>query len=220
MAITGIKFNRMVQEQGFTLVELLIALAVGAMILAAVMTSFQTQHAAYLAQGQVVVMHQNARAAINMLAREIRTAGYDPNDLGAGITAVGANTITFTRDDGTGALETIRFAPTDAYLSVGRNDGVVDDLGREVNGGGLQPLAEDITNIEFRYLDANGNVTATLNDIRSVQIAILGQSAYREVKQAPGQKTYTTPGGVNWVSAPGFWSVFLTTTVKCRNLGL
>jgi len=222
-AVTRIFHNtdRRSSTAGFTLVELMVALAVGTIVMAAVMTAFQAQHKTYLAQGQVVEMQQNARVALDMLELDIRSAGYDPNNLGAGITTAGANNLVFTRDNGAGALETISYALMDAFMTEGRNDGVVDDLGRDAGDGtGLQPVAENISNLEFRYLDANGNATAALADIRSIQVSILAQAARPEINSNPGRDIYTTPLGVQWQAPVGFWNLYLTTTVNCRNLGL
>lgn len=215
---------------GFTLVELMVALAVGSIVMAAVMTAFLSQHNTYLAQGQVVEMQQNARVAMNMLELDIRSAGYDPNSLGAAIATAGidpltgvASTLTFTREKGDpappGDLETISYNLVDAFATEGRNDGVVDDLGRD-DGDGSQPVAENISRLEFRYLDEDGNPTAVLNNIRSIQVSILVQSARPEVQSNPGRDIYTTPSGAQWQAPAGFWNLYLTTTVYCRNLGL
>ena len=53
------------------------------------------------------------------------------------------------------------------------NDGLVDDLALKItnSGGGSagsQAVAENISQLEFRYLDSNGEITATLGDIRSI----------------------------------------------------
>ena len=217
--------SRRSSTSGFTLVEVLIALLVGSIVMAAVMTSFQSQHNTYLAQDQVVEMQQNARVAMDMLVRDIRSAGYDPNNLGASITAAGDGTeflpLQFTHDDGTGVLETIAYSLYDAYATSvpPGNDGLVDDLARDT-GGGRQAVAENISQLEFRYLDGNGNVTATLGDIRAIQVSIMVQAALADTKANPPARTYTTPSGAIWNSTPGFRSVYLTTTVQCRNLGL
>lgn len=207
---------------GFTLVELMIATAVTGIVMAAVMTSFLSQHNVYLAQGHVVEMQENARIAMNMLEQDIRSAGYDPSHLGAGITVAGANNLTFTRYTDAGALETISYALYDAYATTipPGNDGVADDLGRNQNGGGLQPVAENISQIEFRYLDGGGNQTAVLSDIRSIQVSILVLSAQRETQSRPSRDVYTTPLGANWQAPAGFYNLYLTTRLHCRNLGL
>lgn len=214
---------------GFTLVELMVALAVGSIIMAAVMTAFHSQHETYVAQGQVVEVQQNARVAMDMMVSDIRSAGYDPNNLGAGITVAGAQALSFTREDDLPAngLETISYSLYDAFTATvpPANDGLVDDLARQVTTAastttGRQMVAENINQLEFRYLDENGAPTATLADIRSVQVSALFLSAQAEPAKNPGRNIYTTPAGAQWQAPAGFWNLYLTTTVQCRNLGL
>ena len=110
-------------------------------------------------------------------------------------------------------------------------DGVVDDLDGDGNlndvaplgrdtGGGFQPVAENIQAIEFNYLDEDGNITATLADIRSVQISILAR-ARRPDRQYTDTNTYITSSGTNWGPFDdNYRRRFQTMTVKCRNMGL
>jgi len=203
-------------------------MAVGGIVMAAVMTSFLSQHKTYLAQDDVVEMQQNARVAMDLLVRDIRSAGFDPNTLGAGITAAGANNLTFTREDDLAAngLETISYSLFDAFAFTvpPSNDGLNDDLALQVTtaagtSGGRQAVAENISRLEFRYLDAAGVPTAVLANIRSVQVSIMVQTS-RADTNGPSAQTYTTPSGTVWTSTAGFRSRYLTTTVQCRNLGL
>jgi prepilin-type N-terminal cleavage/methylation domain-containing protein len=62
--------------KGLTLIELLIAMAISAILIAAIYRTFIGQHKVYTAQEQVVDMQQNARVAINRMMREIRMAGF------------------------------------------------------------------------------------------------------------------------------------------------
>ena len=64
---------------GFTLVELLVAVGIGMVVLAAVTTTFMTQTRFYSAQDQVNEMEQNARGALDLINRELKMAGYKPN---------------------------------------------------------------------------------------------------------------------------------------------
>ena len=64
-------------NRGFTLVELLIALAVSGIIMTGIFSAFKTQQDSYLAQEQVAEMQQNLRASLYIMTREIRMAGYD-----------------------------------------------------------------------------------------------------------------------------------------------
>lgn len=230
------------RNRGFTLVELMIAMAVGGIVMAAVMTAFMSQHRSYLAQDDVVEMQQNVRVAMDMLVRDIRSAGYNPNNIGGGvgITTVGitaptgdapnsgvptggvAAFLTFSHDDGTGVLETIDYSLFDAFefAAPPANDGFDDDLAMNRNdGSGRQVVAENINRLEFLYLDANGTPTATLNNIRSIQVSIMAQTS-KAYENGPAAQTYTTPSGAIWTSTAGFRSRYLTTTVQCRNLGM
>jgi type IV pilus assembly protein PilW len=69
-------------DTGFTLVELLIAMTIGLIILTALSSTFLMQRKIYDVQEQVAEMVQTARAAMDMMTREIRMAGYDPTDVG------------------------------------------------------------------------------------------------------------------------------------------
>ena len=73
-------------EQGFTLVELLIAMAISGVVLGAVVTAFSTQRKAYDLQENLTEMVLNARVGMEMITREARVAGYDPS--GAGFDAM------------------------------------------------------------------------------------------------------------------------------------
>ncbi|MBW2568666.1 MAG: prepilin-type N-terminal cleavage/methylation domain-containing protein, partial [Deltaproteobacteria bacterium] len=70
------------RESGFTLVELLISMTIGLIILTALSSTFLMQRKIYDVQEQMVEMVQTARAAMDMMTREIRMAGYDPTGAG------------------------------------------------------------------------------------------------------------------------------------------
>lgn len=172
-------------------------------------------------------MNSSTRAALEIMVHELRTAGCDPDGTaGAGIVNAAANTISFTMDIGDAAGAS--FEP-DGALN-GPNEQVryaitaAGDLGRDT-GGGLQPLARNVDALDFVYLDADGNVTGTLADIRSVQITIVaraGRGGPGFMKTALDNTNYTNQQGTVVLAAPGdqFRRVLLTTTVACRNLGV
>lgn len=64
--------------KGFTLVEMLVAMAAGLIVMIAIYTVFVNHQRSHVTEQQVVDMQQNARAAISLMKREIRMAGYDP----------------------------------------------------------------------------------------------------------------------------------------------
>ncbi len=88
-------------QNGFTLVEMLVAMAISSIMLAVIVVTYQSQAQSHMTQQEVVDMHQNARAALDLMAREIRMAGLDPTgNAGAGIYAAGATSayLHFSRD--------------------------------------------------------------------------------------------------------------------------
>jgi type IV pilus assembly protein PilW len=90
------------QEQGFTLVELIIAIFLGMLVLSAGYTVFQGSNRATREQNQDNRMQDNARVAMDVLARNFRRAGflvnflsYPPGQLinGAGTKMVAQNNV-------------------------------------------------------------------------------------------------------------------------------
>jgi len=64
------------KDAGVTLIELMIVLVIAAFLVAGVYSLFITQHRSYSVQDQVVGVQQDARAALNIMARDIRMAGF------------------------------------------------------------------------------------------------------------------------------------------------
>ncbi len=161
------------RESGFTLIELLIAMAITGVVSTAIFTVFQSQQNSYIVQEDTAVMQQNLRAAMELMVREIRMAGYDPQNIGGlgilnvtprdinnsidtTITGNGAIRISadFNDDGVLGGGETISFSVFD--FPVAAPDGN-QDLARN-NGGGRQLLAENIEALSFAYaFDADGD---------------------------------------------------------------
>lgn len=151
-------------SQGFTLLELLIAMAISSIVIASVYSSYASQQKSYVVQEQVAVMQQNLRGALVIMDRDIRMAGYDPGKTGAfGITDItldaGGNwtlqfKADFDEDDILGADETFTYSVIDDG-----NDGDLD-LARD-DGGGAQLLAENIEWLGLAYAydsDADGEI--------------------------------------------------------------
>jgi type IV pilus assembly protein PilW len=68
------------KNRGFTLIELLVAMGLGLVVLGAVLKVFVSQNRTNAAQQEVAYAQQNVRAAMDLMTREIRNAGYDPED--------------------------------------------------------------------------------------------------------------------------------------------
>jgi prepilin-type N-terminal cleavage/methylation domain-containing protein len=66
-------------DQGFTLVEILVAMAIGLIMLTAIYTAVNTAQRSTSGIERKVVAQQDARAALELMAMEIRMASYDRN---------------------------------------------------------------------------------------------------------------------------------------------
>ncbi|WP_167506011.1 PilW family protein [Desulfosediminicola flagellatus] len=164
-------------SNGFTLVELLVTMAISMVIVAAIFSTYLSQQKTQLAQHQVVEMQQNLRALMTFLSSEIRLAGYDPDSVdNIGIIEATKNTIRFTWDsDGNGITsgsgdnekeEDIEygFAVADDADGDGQADsGAASFCRRRANvdssDTGFESLADNIVAVEFLYVmeDTNSN---------------------------------------------------------------
>ena len=181
-------------EKGFTLIEMLISMAIGLIIMAALSSAFLMQRKTYDVQEQIVEMVQTARAAMDMMTREIRMGGYDPT--GAGFDGIPYNAgqlqIRADIDDNAGT------GVSDGYTNDSNEDITYsyDNTNRQIDrntGGGAQPFAENIQAFTFSYLDSSGNTTTTTSDIRQIQITITAMTAEPDGNYTPnsGYRTYT-----------------------------
>jgi Tfp pilus assembly protein PilE len=71
------KLMKLTESRGVSLVEVLIALFLTAIITTAVFQTYVTQHKNYLVQDDISEIQQNARASIDELTRQLRAAGYE-----------------------------------------------------------------------------------------------------------------------------------------------
>lgn len=62
--------------QGFTLVELLVVLAIVSIVMGGIYSVFVRSNRVYISQEEVVAAQQEARSALDILGREIRMAGF------------------------------------------------------------------------------------------------------------------------------------------------
>ena len=209
-------------RSGFTLVELLIAMAISGVIMTGVYSAFKTQQDSYLAQDQIAEMQQNIRAGFYLMASDIRMTGYDPLDTGNyGVESATSSKFVFTvdfNDDGGTVGSGERF--TYELYTTGAGIRALRKI------AGQSAVAENIEQLEFYYTLANGMQTtaptvAQLELIRSVEISILAVTGNSD-RNYTNNQTYTSASGVDWspVANDNFRRRLQTMTVKCRNMGL
>jgi type IV pilus assembly protein PilW len=156
---------------GFTLVELLAGILISGIVLTGIYSVFISQERAFSAQERVAEMNQNIRAAMDLMTREIRLAGYKTSTATVtGVATAQPSTIQVLADlnqdgDTLDDKEDITYSYNAGTLQIWRNSASF-------------PIAENITSLSFTYRDANNNVTATLANIRKVTISITARTAY------------------------------------------
>ncbi len=166
-------------EQGFTILELVVALAISLILMGIAVKIFLVQQRAYNVQEQLSEMQQNIRAAMDIIVRETKMAGYDATGSG-GFDGIGNNSsatsIQILADlDGT---ETTTGTNEDiTYKYYGDPDFQIKRKGS--TGGNFQPLAENIQVFTLSYFNANSVDigTSTPADIRQIKITITGRTA-------------------------------------------
>jgi type IV pilus assembly protein PilW len=231
-------------NQGFTMIELMIAMVVSLLALAAIYSTFLAQHRSYQVQNETADMQQNIRAAMYYMQREIRMAGSNPwksLPLSAfAITAAGQNSITFTEDvRGPLAGAPPVPGPPDGFVNVSNvpdeditytlNGTNLDRTDNNANGGlGVtQTVAQNIDWLDFVYLDGTGVPTAILADIRSVEITIVARTNDPLLYGSKNNKVYSNQQPLLSAASRTFGPVGdnvsrrrLTTKIYCRNLDL
>jgi len=212
----------MVKKRGYTILELLVAIAISGIFMGAIYSAYISQQRSTVGHEQVSAMQRNLRSAMYYMEKEIRMAGCDPTGrTNAGIIQANANLMQFTGDiDGDGTIGTgeniiYRLSGTDLERNTTR-------------------IAENIDALNFVYLDGDSppnvlnpgitNVSASsIPNIRSVQVTLLARTG-KEDPRYTDSTTYTNkvPEPIFTPSGNGvhFRRKLLRTNVKCRNLGL
>jgi len=73
------KNQKWLTDRGFTLVELMVAMAISLVVMGAIFLTFKSQQDSYIIQDQITATQQNLRAAMYILTRDIQMAGYYTN---------------------------------------------------------------------------------------------------------------------------------------------
>ena len=230
-------------ERGFTIAELVVAMALSGVLMAGIYSAYYSQQKAYIAQDQVAEMQQNIRVALYHLESEVRMAGYDPTgEAEAGILIANQGELQIAKDDngdgdthmgGDDPNEEIRYFLTNDADGDGVNDGVASGgachLAKDT-GGGTEIAAENIDAIRFVYLDeegnildddGNGNVILNIDEVRAVQITLIARTG----RPDPGfvdTGVYEDQQGNTILAAQNdsFRRQRVSAEIKCRNLGL
>jgi Tfp pilus assembly protein PilW len=189
-------------DTGFTLAELVMAMGIMVIVVAAIISLFTSLNRMYTTQGVAAGVQQVARTGIDIMTRNIRMAGFNPLNINPiGIVQADSNIIRFQYDtNGSGTIDTNATGKDNedmAYLLNGNNQ-----LIRQLNGKPTsnQTLVDNVSALTFNYFDEDGEtVVADPAAIRSVEVSL----------------TVVEPAGRNQVVSRTY-----STRVICRNLSL
>lgn len=157
-----------------TLVELLIAMAIMGVVVGGVTRSFVNQRRITAIQNQRVALIQQAQAAMDLVTRELRTAGTNPTGAAFVPVTYNASQLEIRADlNGNGTTDTSN-DPNEHLIYA--YDSVNKRITRDA-GGGAQPLVDNIQAFQFQYLDSAGNATTVSSAIRQLQVTITARTA-------------------------------------------
>ncbi len=176
-------------KAGFTLIEMMVAITISMIVIAAVTGTFTAQTRQNKAEEEISQLHQNVRGALDLMSRELMQAGYKAPGNTVPVTGVTYSTTQLLIQADLSANDSIDTSSSSVeYINYTRNSGT-NQITRQLGTGGTPEIvADNITECTFTYRDANNATTTTSSLIRKVTITITGQTA----KPDP---SYTTNGG-------------------------
>lgn len=154
-------------SSGYSLVDLLVALAIGGGLMASTVTLLHLGLRAWLWGAARVEAQQSARYALERMTGELREAGYDPTVAGiAAVVVAEPARVVFQRDfNGNGVVDATRERVT-YVLRAGEST-----LRRDA-GGGAQPVIERVRAFRLTYLDRAGAETTDPEAVIAVRVRL------------------------------------------------
>ena len=140
----------------FTLIEVLISIAISGIIIGAIFSLSITQRKYLSDQEQISEMIQNARAAMDMMTREINMAGYNPSiALFDGI-VYNAGEIQVRADLNANGLVSVAGNPNEditcRFFNTNDSSGQIKRRLINDKSSGFQPFAENTESLSFSFL--------------------------------------------------------------------
>ncbi|MGB0910898.1 MAG: PilW family protein [Nitrospirales bacterium] len=159
-------------NQGFTLIEVVIALALSVITVGAIYTIYLGQVKSEIVREDKLDMQQHARVAMDLIVRELNMAGYDPRHVNQdenlnndfdGIAYHPTQLVVKADLNGNGS-------PTDSNESIQFSHDPITFTLRRDTGGGRQPLAEHVEKFSIKYFDHTGQITTNSQQIRQIEL--------------------------------------------------
>jgi prepilin-type N-terminal cleavage/methylation domain-containing protein len=226
------------RSQGFTLLELLIGVAVFGIVMVAVYSVFSSANRVYASQEQIVAAQQEARSALEILGREIRMAGLIASDnqadgadpitdgaweasadtaieIAAVDIAAKTTTLGFKSDlDGNGSTNAVRYVYYhDDHETVSRRNTLTRQVvtwsgGTWADDSGEQLFLENIQTLTLTYELTDGTTSTTPADMDTIRGVVISLVAQTANELVP----YNGGRGIRQRQ--------LVSHIQIRNMGL
>jgi len=169
-------------KQGFSLLEMIIVLAVFSFITGGLFNVLQRSQTRYQFEEDVTEAQQTARTTVDMMEREIRLAGFpkvtyydaalgytaNSNTISSGFVTVNSTDLIFQGDiNEDGIVDVVEYRLNGTVLE---RSAVAKPGGVTVATPAFKTLAENVRSLSFTYFDKNGNSTGTAANVRRVSV--------------------------------------------------
>jgi len=126
-----------------------------------------------------LIAQESLAGLVELVQYDFRKMGYGVPDPTASIRTMRPDEIVFLADvDEDGDVDTVRYAVSDtslARMTPNPNDRL---LYRQINRQPPEGDAWGVTELSFRYFDANGGETSTSSLVRAIQVSLTVESPY------------------------------------------
>jgi len=232
-------------RSAYTLTELLVATAVGSIVMAMAFSSFSVINQKYQKYSDLSNLHRSSTQVLNIITRDLRMAGYQDLDTVNGLITLAITTENDDSDIGADAITIVY--DTDAqnrikvkyYLLPCQDAGQCTEEGRyrlyktkwsKVNGSWQmsadyeqQAVVDYIDDLQFQYNMTNGDSKNTIEsdeikNVRSIDVSILMRTA-RKHKKDDGNYIHELEDNDTTLEG-GYIRETFSTTAYTRNLEL
>ena len=182
---------------GFSLAEVLIALGLLSIFMAAVIGLFISIETSYATQNAAAGLQQVVRTGMDIMTHQIRMAGYNPMKIER---PVGME-IGFQPDSTDSYIHFSYDLDLDSTLDTNEDIAYMledNKLKLQSSGGNKYTLIDNVSELKFSYLNQDGQTAGSVQDIKSVIISLVASA----------------PAGREQMITRSY-----TTRVICRNAG-
>lgn len=169
-------FSKDNANQGITFIELIISMVIFGLVISVVAKYFSNEAATSEQYIHATRLRQNIRTAMDLIMRDVKVAGYNPQGIGGNWIFTNNNALKIHADlNGDGDINDENEQIKYWYESDNK------ELKRMVlTGGQTDVVLEDITTFEFQGRDLNDNITSAPPHIKKIYVKLAGRTRTRQ----------------------------------------